>query len=404
MDTTLVKTSLGSVFGDAGIGDGYLIVQNGSVDMVYLTDRSAAGRFELLKRMRAAAIAHGDVDEALYREPNPADGGERHTLTAVHPAWRIAGERTGDLFVTHKTGGSFNDPVNPLVGNHGSPFTTDNTFAIVAGGGQVVQRTVRDEAGPRFDDAVQNPGQAQNIDVAPTVMALLGLDGPANSEGRVLREAFTQGVLPAGSGPGDGPPRSCAVAARFRRVGVRPRGRRLRFAVRPRSGRRARVVVAQQSLGRRVVRARGVARFGARRPSTRRLARARDGVLGVTVRSGADVRRYAVLRRGGRYVARWRIASRSSCGALRALRLGRGAFGGPGGAALPVVFRLGESARVRVELRRGGRVVRRVRAGVRSSGMRHRVRVRPRGLRRGVYRVRVVVDGRVHRTVSARRL
>ena len=51
--------------------------------------------------MRKRALATDGVNEALYREPNPEDGGDAHTLDGAHPGWRLAGGRTGDLFVTH---------------------------------------------------------------------------------------------------------------------------------------------------------------------------------------------------------------------------------------------------------------------------------------------------------------
>ena len=105
--------------------------------MVYLANRRADGRFELLKRMRESALATDGVSEALYREPNPADGGAANTLDGVHPGWHLAGARTGDLVVTHDSGGAFSDPGsfdNPIIGNHGGPLTRDNFFAITSGG------------------------------------------------------------------------------------------------------------------------------------------------------------------------------------------------------------------------------------------------------------------------------
>ncbi len=144
-----------------------------------------------------------EVDEALYRLPNGADGGTAHTLGAVHPGWRIAGERSGDLFVTHTAAGAFSDPANPLPGNHGGPLTSDNTFAIIGGGRLVRQQSLAGAVDARYDDTLRNPEQAQNVDVAPTALALLGRAAPLDSEGRVLAEAFEPGALAAaGGGPG----------------------------------------------------------------------------------------------------------------------------------------------------------------------------------------------------------
>jgi predicted AlkP superfamily pyrophosphatase or phosphodiesterase len=200
MDTTAVKSSLRSRFALAGIPDrDYLIVQNGSLDMVYLTDRTRPDRDALLARLRMAALSDtlvGAVDEALYRLPNAFDGGTANTLDGRHPGWRLAGERTGDLVVTHRVGGAFSDPLNPLTGNHGGPETTDNLAAAIGGGPYVRQQALSGRVAPRFDDTLLNPGQAQNVDVAPTVLSLLGRTPPAASEGRVLSEAFDVKRLP----------------------------------------------------------------------------------------------------------------------------------------------------------------------------------------------------------------
>lgn len=94
MDTTLPKTNLTGGMTGAGISEqDFMVVQNGSLDAVYLADRTSPGRFELLKRMRAAALATDGVGEALYREPNPADGGTANTVDGTHPGWHAAGPR-----------------------------------------------------------------------------------------------------------------------------------------------------------------------------------------------------------------------------------------------------------------------------------------------------------------------
>ena len=96
MDTTLQKTNLKSAFTAGAIAPtDYVVVQNGSVDLVYLADRTSPNRFDLLKRMRAQALATEGVQEALYREPNPADGGTANTLAGAHPAWHLEGARDG---------------------------------------------------------------------------------------------------------------------------------------------------------------------------------------------------------------------------------------------------------------------------------------------------------------------
>ena len=415
MDTTPTKSSLRASFTLAGIPDDeVLVVQNGSVDMVYVADRSRPDRDAFLKRLRDVAAGVAGVDEALYRQPNPLDGGNANTLDARHPGWRIAGPRTGDLLVTQKSGGAFNEP-NPLTGNHGGPQTSDNTFAIVSGGRQVRQQAIGGQVAPRFDDTLLNPGSAQNVDVAPTVMALLGASPPLNNEGRVLREAFEDGVFEDAARAGTGAPRTCAVPRGFRSVGVRARGRGLRFAFRRTGPRPVRVDVFQQSARRTVIGNRLIARFRKRSRSFTwrgRAPRLRDGVLLVRVRTRdaagrPDVRRFTVRRAGGRFRVAARPERRRSCGLLAAFKLERPVFGGTRNRPLSVSFRVGREARVTAQVVRRGRVVRRFAVTQRRPGVTHRLRLGSERIGRGLVtvRLRVTSGGRtVTGRLEARRL
>jgi hypothetical protein len=233
MDATLNKTRLSDVLDEQGIDEStYTVIGNGSAAMLYLTDRTAADRFELMKRIRTAALTSPSVVEALYREPNPTDEGARLTIDGLHPGWHAAGERTGDLLVMHAPGGAFLDTgetSNPLTdvapavpGQHGAPQTRDNFFAVIGGGTYVRQQSLRGSRAPDFDDTLQNPRQAENVDPAATVMGLLGLDAPADSRGRFLSEAFDLASLPGRAQP---PPPGIRVR---RAGGGRGRGCRLR--------------------------------------------------------------------------------------------------------------------------------------------------------------------------------
>jgi hypothetical protein len=262
MDATLNKTRLGDVLEEQGIDEStYTVIGNGSAAMLYLTDRTAAGRFELMKRIRNAALTSPNVVDALYREPNPADEGTRFTIDGVHPGWHAAGERTGDLLVMHAPGGAFLDTgeasspltdVAPAVpGQHGAPQTRDNFFAVIGGGTHVRLQNLRGTRAPDFDDTLQNPRQAENVDPAATVMGLFGLDAPADSRGRFLSEAFNLTTLPGRAQP---PPPGLRVR---RAGGGRGRGCRLRryrvrlspaggtFNVRVVSGKRRRTLGTQ---------------------------------------------------------------------------------------------------------------------------------------------------------------
>lgn len=419
MDTTtnLQPNAIGTAFGSDA--DAVEIVLNGSTNMVYLKDRARPDRDAVLARLRAAALTNPRVDEALYRLPNAADGGDAHTLDAVHPGWRLAGERSGDLIVTAKQAEKFGDGIpggiNPLSGNHGAPQTLDHTFAIAGGNPLIKQQAIAGEqVDPvRFSDTLANPGSSEQVDISPTVMALFGRRPPEQSQGRVLTEAFSSlprvtDALPAA---GDG---SCEVPTGFRSLSVRPDGAGLRVRFARRTSNRVTVDVFRQSTARRPLGNRRVVRFQ-RTQGFRwsgRSPRAGDGfyLVRVQIRTAGgrtDVRRFAFERRNGRFVARASYLTPASCGLLATARLDSSVFGGSRATPLRVSLRLTARARVRVDLLRGGRVVRRLGDRTRAARTLQRVTTSAAGLRRGRYvvRVRVTADGRtVTRSLVATRL
>lgn len=242
-DTTVERTSGSDTLEDAGIpAAAFTAVGNGSALAIYLNDRTDPGRFELLARMRRALLGEPGVDEALYREPNPVDGGEAHTVTGVHPGWNATGPRNGDLLVTHRPGGNFLDEgalsfPNVIPGNHGTSFTLDPLYAVVSGSDQVVhmQRPgrVRD---PRFSDTHVNRDQAENVDVASTVMGLFGMFAPGRNDGRFLAEGLDIDRVPGLGKPAAAPRVDVARGALARsRSGREPR-RRYQVRWGPRGG------------------------------------------------------------------------------------------------------------------------------------------------------------------------
>ena len=66
-------------------------------------------------------------------------------------------------------------------------------------------------------------------------------------------------------------------------------------------------------------------------------------------------------------------------------------------------FKLAKGARARIDLMRGRKVVRKVSSRRRTGLRTHRLKIRPRELARGEYRVRLRV-GKVTKKLSARRL
>jgi Type I phosphodiesterase / nucleotide pyrophosphatase len=191
MDTTPTKVSLTGVIEGAGVpSDAFSVVQNGSVDFVYLADREAprAERDELLATMREAIVGATGVNEALYRKRNRADGDKANTIRKVHPDWS-AGKRTGDIVATSDMGVAFSEPNlsgNPLAGNHGAPQTEDNFMSVVGGWPKIKTGTV---------DGDSARALIRNNDIASTVMGLFGLDAPRHNVGSPIKAAFKRGAL-----------------------------------------------------------------------------------------------------------------------------------------------------------------------------------------------------------------
>jgi hypothetical protein len=191
---------------------------------------------------------------------------------------------------------------------------------------------------------------------------------------------------------------ACATNAGFRRARVRPRGRRVRVAFSRRARRPVTVDVIRHSSGRRAHGPRRVKRFRGRSRGVVWAARgARDGYYTVRLRlrlanGRVDTRRFVLERRNGRFARRPASVKRPDCRVLTAFSLSAPVFGGTTGRRLGVSYRLRSAARVRVDLLRGRKAVRRL-AGTRrvAAGRTVRLRVRPRGLRAARHRVRLTI-------------
>jgi hypothetical protein len=186
---------------------------------------------------------------------------------------------------------------------------------------------------------------------------------------------------------------ACRASARVRSVAARPSGRGLRLSFRRGSRRLVRVDVYRVTRGRRVIRNRRVVSFRRRgRPFSwsgrARGRRVGPGYFEARFRSGRDVSRVAVRRRGGRFVRLPAFERRRSCDGISVFRLGGPAFGGKGRQPLGIVYRLSQPGRVGVVVKRGRRTLKRFRSRRRSPGKTYRLRVRTRV--RGPVRVTLV--------------
>ena len=168
------------------------VVGNGAMAFVYLRALGPKGEIsrelhDLLGRMRALALAQPEIAEALYRVPNPADGGDAHTLATVHPDWRLAHPRAGELVLVAKKGHQFDDPPGSsarlIRGNHGGPEERAIPLFWSGGWAGLAERRVEIEH------------EAESPDVGMTMRKLLGLGLPRDSKGREIAAELRGRVL-----------------------------------------------------------------------------------------------------------------------------------------------------------------------------------------------------------------
>jgi hypothetical protein len=157
--------------------------------------------------------------------------------------------------------------------------------------------------------------------------------------------------------------------------------------------------IFQQSIGRRVVGERLVARFKNARQAFRWNGRAnrkgqkvRDGIFMVRFRLKVsngliDNRRIDQVRRKGRFSKRPPHYGREGCKLITSFKLERPVFGGTTRRSLGIAYRLLNTARVTVTVKRGKKVVERFKARTRRGDRTHRLRFSEKGRRRGDYKV-----------------
>jgi hypothetical protein len=185
----------------------------------------------------------------------------------------------------------------------------------------------------------------------------------------------------------------CATTAGFGTVSARRRARGIRFNFNRLGSARARVRLLRVTRGREVTRATLVRDFGQRNRSFswRGGIRIPRGyyVAEFTTRAAngrLDRRRVALRRVAGRFLPLRTFERFSACGFIQQAGLTQPLFGGRRDARATLRFRLREAASVDVEIKRGSRVVRRIRARNFRAGRNHSLNVSlPRAARRGEY-------------------
>lgn len=196
------RVVLADVFEGAGPSPFEVVTNNGSAS-VYLTDVKdpnaplTDAQQATLAELRKRALATEGINEALYRRPNPADGGADFTISSVHPSWGLDTPRVGELLITAAEDYGLlveRESDDALIaGQHGHPTDRHIPFFVLSGGTYVADGSVSASGEPaEADDTTRLPEQAENVDIAPTVGWILGVGSPEQSGGRVLQEAFTK--------------------------------------------------------------------------------------------------------------------------------------------------------------------------------------------------------------------
>ena len=212
--------------------------------------------------------------------------------------------------------------------------------------------------------------------------------------------ATTAGASSTGSGASGAT--TCAPTAGFRTVGVQRYGRRgLELEFKRAVSSKAAVDVFQQSVGRRIVGERLVARFGNRVDDVRWNGKANrqgrkvtDGYYFVRYRvptsKGTDTRRIALRRVNGKWSRRPGYSRSARCELVRMFKVERPVFGGRTNRALQIAFQAGSAARAQVTVFRGSKVVKRFAAQDVRAGRTTRLRFgATKSLPRGTYRVQL---------------
>ena len=180
-------------------------VTHGGSASIFLTELGAtetpdAVEQATLAQIRQLALQIDGVEEALYRLPNPVDGGSAFTIDNVHPNWNLGGtDRIGELLIVadeqHAIFEDQTDDDRLFPGQHGHSTDRHVPFVVASGGPYLVDQTVAASTSAEInerDDTAALPEQAENVDIAPTLAWLLGVDAPSRSQGRILSEAFSE--------------------------------------------------------------------------------------------------------------------------------------------------------------------------------------------------------------------
>ena len=168
----------GSRRGQGGENDGVIIAENGGSVLLYVPDNSRRSTLELLKWLSdqqwvgaiATDVPGTDLPGFVALSEIGLDG-PRAPDIAIALRSRETAQPAPHAATGAASGGRLG------AGSHGggSPAELHNTLIV---------------SGPSFKAGFESGLASGNIDIAPTVLTLLGLPVPAHFDGRVLREAL----------------------------------------------------------------------------------------------------------------------------------------------------------------------------------------------------------------------
>ena len=161
----------------AALGRDVTAVAEGGVEHVYA---NGPGGDALARAARVAAHTRG-IAEVLARVP--VEGVT--ALASAHPDWRLDHQRAGDLLLVAAPGYQFVDPPDegpPLRGNHGAPGEL-HVPLVVTGGWPGLRAAPHVANGPSI------------LDVAPTIVAMLGIRRPRRLDGSEIPPGDTGRVM-----------------------------------------------------------------------------------------------------------------------------------------------------------------------------------------------------------------
>lgn len=177
----LVKLLIENGFKQSADSDDVVVVQGG----IYLKTKDR----EKVRRIAELLLRQDWVGAVFTESPRPGhpEGFVPGTLSFQSIAWHH--DRRADLLVAPNWGD----------GKNARGYAGTTRVGGVAGHGSTSPHDVRATliaAGPDFKSSERSSVPTSNVDIAPTVLHLLGIEPPHEMDGRVIREALRGGPSP----------------------------------------------------------------------------------------------------------------------------------------------------------------------------------------------------------------